>query len=156
MSQIFNKLNLKDQGEILLLNPPESFVPELASLEDVTIKQSLDDVQAVDFSLAFVIRQDELDTIARGIGEKTREDAIVWFAYPKKSSKKYTSEINRDTGWDVLGELGYEPVRQVSIDEDWSALRFRQVKFIKKMVRDEKMALSEEGKNKTEKRKDEG
>ena len=46
----------------------------------------------------------------------------IWFAYPKGASTKYKSEINRDKGWLSLGNQGFEPVSQVAIDEDWSAL----------------------------------
>ncbi len=31
--------------------------------------------------------------------------------------------------------LGYEPVRQVALDDDWSALRFRRVEYIGAMAR---------------------
>ena len=152
MSEIFKKLNLKDQKEILVLNAPDSFEPELhnVALEGITIRRSLEDVQAVDFSLAFVIRQQELDEFSAAVTQKARGDAVIWFAYPKGSSKKYKCEFNRDTGWRVLGAAGFEPVRQVAIDEDWSALRFRRAAFIKDMKRRSSMALSDEGKAKTQ------
>ena len=54
----------------------------------------------------------------------------MWFAYPKGSSKKYKSQINRDSGWEVFGREGFEPVRMVAIDEDWSAVRFRRLQFV--------------------------
>ncbi len=73
------------------------------------------------------------------------EDVVLWFAYPKGTSKNYKCDFNRDNGWDALGELNFEGVRIVSIDEDWSALRFRKVRFIKNMTRNEKMILSKEG-----------
>lgn len=65
---------------------------------------------------------------------------------PQRNFQKYTCKFNRDTGWAVLGELGFEPVRQVAIDADWSALRFRRVEFIKSMTRDASMAISKSGK----------
>jgi hypothetical protein len=150
MSDIFKKLNLKDQKEILVLNAPESFEPELASLDDIAIRQSLDSIQRIVFSLAFVTKQDEVDSFARSIAEKAEGDAIVWFAYPKASSKKYTCEFHRDTGWAVLGQLGFEGVRQVAIDADWSAIRFRRVEFIKTMVREKQRAMTEQGKKRVE------
>ena len=67
-----------------------------------------------------------------------------WFAYPKGTSKKFKCEFNRDNGWKELGVLGFEPVRAVAIDEDWTALRFRRAENIKKMTRN--MAITEEGK----------
>jgi hypothetical protein len=73
-------------------------------------------------------------------------DAILWFCYPKGTSKKYTCDFNRDTGWASLGQLGWEPVRQVAIDDDWSALRFRNPDFIKTMTRS--FAMTEKGKAK--------
>ena len=74
----------------------------------------------------------------------------MWYAYPKGTSKRYTCEFNRDNGWAVVGEQGFEPVRQVAIDEDWSALRFRKVSFIKTMTRS--FAMTEEGKKKVGKK----
>lgn len=152
MSVIFKKLNLKDQNEILVLNAPESFQPELAFLTDVAVRQSVDDIRQIGFSLAFVTKQDELNMLAKSIAGKTEGDATVWFAYPKASSKKYKCEFNRDTGWEVLGQLGFEAVRQVAIDEDWSALRFRRVEFIKTMIRDKTMAMTEQGRKRVENR----
>lgn len=152
MSAIFKKLNLKDQAEILVINSPESFEAELSSLKHVSIKRSAEDVKEVLFSLAFVTKQVEVDTIAKAVAEKSKGDALVWFAYPKGSSKKYTCEFNRDTGWAMLGKAGFEPVRQVAIDEDWSALRFRRVEFIKTMIRSKDMAMTKAGKKKTSKK----
>jgi len=146
MSDVFKKLNLKDQEEILILNAPESFEPELASLDDVVIRRSIDSIQRIVFSLAFVTRQTEVDDLARTIAQRAEGDAIVWFAYPKASSKNYNCEFNRDTGWAVLGELGFEGVRQVAIDADWSALRFRRVEFIKTMSRAKQRRLTEQDK----------
>lgn len=40
-----------------------------------------------------------------------------------------------------MGSLGFAGVRQVAIDDDWSALRFRRVEYIKKMARAENRRL---------------
>ena len=135
MPSTFEKLNLKHHPTILVLNPPASFEPELAALHGVTILRALNPLSAIDFSLAFVTTQQQVDTLAQAIASRAQGDAVVWFAYPKGTSKRYKSEINRDTGWQALGQAGFEPVRAVAIDEDWSALRFRRVEFIKTMTR---------------------
>jgi hypothetical protein len=58
-------------------------------------------------------------------------DGVIWFCYPKKSSKKYSSGIDRDHGWKVLNDSGFHGVRLIAVDTDWSALRFRNKKYIK-------------------------
>ena len=137
----FAKLNLKDQAEIVVLNAPASFEPELKSLKGVTVRRDAKGGD-IDFSLAFVMTQKEVDTLGPQVAKKAKGDAIVWFAYPKGSSKKYKSQINRDNGWAVMGDAGFEPVRMVAIDEDWSAVRFRRVEFIKTMNRPEDVRLT--------------
>ena len=151
MTSVFGKLNLKDQTEILVLNAPDSFEPELAALAGVKIMRSAREARHVTFALAFVKTQKEVDTISKAIAKKTQGDAIIWFAYPKGTSKKYQCDFNRDSGWDVMGQAGFEPVRQVAIDEDWSALRFRRVEFIKTITRRESFAMTKQGKAKTRK-----
>lgn len=151
MNDIFRKLNLKDETRVLVLNAPESFEPHLKGLEGVEIHRALADLPEVEFSIAFVTRQAALDKIAGSLVKKAKGDAKIWFAYPKKSSKRYECEFDRDSGWEVMGKAGYEPVRMVAIDEDWSALRFRHVGFIRTMKRDEKRAMTTEGKARTSK-----
>ena len=146
MTPLFTKLNLKNQTELLVLNAPESFEPELAALTGVAILRDPAEIGQAPFVLAFVTTQSQVDALAQVVAKKTVGDAIVWFAYPKGSLKRYRSDIDRDRGWNALGAAGFEPVRQVAIDEDWSAVRFRRVAFIKKMTRGETLALTEEGK----------
>jgi hypothetical protein len=146
MAGVFDKLNLKGQTEILALNAPLSFEAELATLQGVTVARDAGEVDAITFSLAFVTKQADVDAIAAIVAAKAKGDPVIWFAYPKGSSKRYRCEFNRDTGWAKLGEAGFEAVRQVAIDEDWSALRFRRVEFIKTMRRAEERAMTAQGK----------
>jgi hypothetical protein len=148
MSAVFKKLNLKDQKEIAVVNAPASFEPEIAALRGLAVRRTLAAGAPFAFSLAFVTRQPEVDALAKALTERTVGDAVVWFAYPKQSSKRYKSEINRDNGWASLGAAGFEPVRMVAIDEDWSAVRFRRVDFIKTLSRPAEYALSKAGKAK--------
>jgi hypothetical protein len=131
MATIFEKLNLKDRQEIVVLNAPESFEPELARLPVITLHRHLASVAEAGFFLAFVTRQSEVDGLAPQVADRAKGDAIVWFGYPKGTSKKYKCDFNRDTGWDVLKAAGFDTVRAVAIDEDWSALRFRRNEYIK-------------------------
>jgi hypothetical protein len=131
MAGIFEKLNLTDQQEILVLHAPESFLPELARLPILTIHHHIESVPEIVFMLAFVTRKSQVDALARAVAARTPGDSIVWFAYPKGTSKKYTCDFNRDTGWGALQALGFDTVRAVAIDEDWTALRFRRVEYIK-------------------------
>ncbi len=145
---VFAKMNLKDQDAILVLDAPASFEPELRGLERVVVHRSAGRLKGLGFFLAFATSQPGVDKAARVAADRTSGDAVVWFAYPKGTSKRYRSTINRDTGWQALGAVGFEPVRMVAIDEDWSAVRFRRVEFIKTMKRASEHALSAKGKEK--------
>jgi hypothetical protein len=145
-------MNLKDQKEILVLDHPSSFEAELRALKGVKVLRSASGLKAVDFAVAFVSKQADLDAAARTLARLAKGDAVVWFAYPKQSSKRYKAEINRDRGWDVIGKEGFEPVRAVAIDEDWSGLRVRRVEFIRTMKRPKSAAMTAEGKRKAGKR----
>lgn len=147
MSALFAKLNLADRSVIHILNTPASFGPELDALEGVKVVRGARG--KVSFAIAFVITQAELDKASAALTKTADGDAVIWMAYPKGTSKKYTCEFNRDSGWKVLGNAGYEPVRMVAIDEDWSALRFRKVEYIKTLKRNPKGAISKAGKKRS-------
>jgi hypothetical protein len=130
MTSVFDKLNLKNQREILVVNSPASFEPELLALENVKVVRDSKKAKAIQFALAFATKQAEVDSLTRDLVGRAEGDALLWFAYPKGGSKKYKCEFNRDTGWSAMRSAGFDTVRQVAIDEDWSALRFRRVEFI--------------------------
>jgi hypothetical protein len=143
MATVFAKLNFKDHKQIVVLDSPKGFEGELSALEGVEIIRDLKKVKQVTFSLAFVTTPEQVDALASAIARKAEGDAIVWFAYPKGTSKSYKSQIDRDHGWNALGQEGFEPVRMVAIDDDWSAKRFRRASFIKNMTRPKNYRLTE-------------
>ncbi|MGA9572656.1 MAG: hypothetical protein WBS20_01780 [Lysobacterales bacterium] len=145
VSKLFTKLNLKEQPAIVVLNAPPGFGTETGRLQGVTVHGNLPRSGPISFALAFVTRQAEVDLLAKSIAKLAQGDAVVWFAYPKKTSRRYHCDFSRDTGWATLAELGYEGVRLVAIDGDWSAMRFRRTEYIKSFKRDVSRALSVRG-----------
>jgi len=149
MDATFKKLNFKGQSPILIVQHPKSFEENLVSVKEETeIFTQLEEVKETEFAMAFVTQQKEIDNLIPQIAAKLKGDALLWMCYPKGSSKNYKCDFNRDTGWQIMGQYDLEPVRMVSIDQDWSALRFRKVDYIKTMKR-KFGALSEKGKQKT-------
>ncbi|MET0636720.1 MAG: hypothetical protein ABWZ25_11890 [Chitinophagaceae bacterium] len=131
MTPLFKKLNFREQSEIIVLNPPASFDAELKSMSSATsVRRDLKKKDEVSFAMIFATTQQELDKYIPMILPNLVPDAVLWFCYPKGSSKKYSCDFNRDTGWDELKKSGYDTVRAVAVDEDWSALRFRRNEFI--------------------------
>ena len=130
MPRLWEKLNLGGHREVLVLNAPSSFTAELKALQGVHVQRDVKAVKGVAFALVFVLNQTELDRLSAAVVAKAAGDALLWFAYPKGTSRRYTSDINRDKGWHILRAAKFDCVRQVAIDEDWSALRFRRTEFI--------------------------
>jgi hypothetical protein len=150
MTPLFKKLNFKDQKSILIINSPASFEKELQEMESITtIHKEFKKAKEIEFAICFATKQSQIDQCIRDIYPRLKGDAILWMCYPKGTSKKYKCDFNRDTGWHVLGQYNLEPVRAVAIDEDWSALRFRKVEFIKKITRRESFALTDDAKKRT-------
>jgi len=132
MTDTFRKLNFKGQSPVLVLGAPESFAAEIARMKDETeIHARPARGKTYAFVVAFGPMRADLEKAGREVVPLLEGDAVCWFAYPKGTSKKYRSDVNRDSLWTLLKPLGIEPVRQIAIDEDWSALRFRRREFVK-------------------------
>ncbi len=148
---MLKKLNFKNQKYLLVLNMPE----ELRELFDelaftLPIEYAFKE-KPIDFCMICCTKLEEINFWSQQLENYLTNEALYWFVYPKASSKKYKCEFNRDNGWQALGELGYEPVRQVAIDENWSALRFKKVENIKTITRNESWIMSDAGKMKAKK-----
>lgn len=133
MDPLLKKMNWKEGMKIRVWNVST----ELLELVETWKKEGLiaSEKEKPGFMLAFVQTEEEVEKYFSQMHELAPEDEAIWMAYPKGTSKRYKSQINRDKGWKYLGQFEYEVVRQIAIDEDWSALRFRKVRFIKTMIR---------------------
>ena len=92
--------------------------PDLSSLT-----RSTDPPAAAGAVIAFVTRAAELTETAAPAIAAARQDRLAWIAYPKAG--QLGTDLNRDTLARAVRELGAQPVRQVALDDVWSALRFR-------------------------------
>jgi hypothetical protein len=146
MSKLFTKLNLADRDRVVVLGEPPGFAAELAQLRGVDVSRSVGVAPEDAFLLAFVQDLPQVADVAATVS-RLPGDPVVWLAYPKQSSKRYSCAFNRDTGWQALGDAGFEAVRQVAIDEDWSALRFRRTEHIKRLTRRQETRLSPAGRS---------
>ena len=141
MQALLKKMNYNGTDAILLLNAPEAFEKEMTNLPNVYV--DINKIDNVSYAVIFVNNSIMVEEAVTQIKEKLEGDVLLWFCYAKKSSKKYRCDIDRDHGWQSVGQLGFEPVRMVAVDEDFSALRFRHVDYIKKMTRSKDMRISD-------------
>ena len=132
MKELLKKLNYKEYKRIAVINSEENFFKAISDeLTDVKTDSVIDQRYAYDFMIIFVKTIKEVDYYSPIALHNLTADGVLWFCYPKKSSKNYSSEIERDKGWKTLNDLGFYGIRMVAVNEDWSAMRFRNIRFIK-------------------------
>ncbi|MBN1109103.1 MAG: hypothetical protein JXR66_01460 [Bacteroidales bacterium] len=132
MKQLLKKLNYKSQPRIAVLNSEEQFLKAMKEeLGDVITDTEIDQRCPYSFIIVFAEKEKEVEAITPVVLHNLTADGILWFCYPKKTSKKNRSDLERDRGWKSLNETGFYGVRMVSVDDDWSAIRFRNIRFIK-------------------------
>jgi hypothetical protein len=132
MQTLLEKLNYKGQKRIAFINAEKNFkLAPAREIKDVQLDIEIDPRYPYDFMIIFVKTVSEVEGYAPLALHNLAVDGILWFCYPKQTSMKFTSEVGRDHGWKVLNDAEFFGIRLVSIDDDWSALRFRNRKFIK-------------------------
>lgn len=132
MKKLLEKLNYKGQDRIAVLNAGENFSAIIKTeLENVLIDKEIDPRYPYDFIIIFVKSISEVEALAPMALHNLLADGVLWFCYPKKTSKNYTTDLTRDYGWKSLNDSGLHGIRMVAIDDDWSAMRFRNARFIK-------------------------
>lgn len=144
---VIKKLQYKDHGQpVLIIGAPKAYDEVVLAFEGEVHTEAKQ--ASYDFVQVFGKNNEELQTLARDAEKYAADNGLLWLCYPKKSSKKYKgSDCSRETVTALLAAEGYEPVRQIAIDEDWSALRFRKAEHIKTLKRN--FAVTEKGKERT-------
>jgi hypothetical protein len=121
MQDVIKKFKFKDSG--VILNAPPAIEKELVKLG---FKTEFDKKYKSKNTLAFINSNKEYLGFLKNDLKNVEPDSVLWFAYPKGTSGIKT-DINRDTIRVTGEEFGITTVTAISIDDTWSALRFRPV-----------------------------
>lgn len=78
-----------------------------------------------DAVLAFALNRSELRSRFAVLAQTAGRGGLAWVAYPK--GRQLGTDLNRDIIGELAPSAGMEPVRQVSLDDTWSALRLKVI-----------------------------
>lgn len=132
-AELARKLRFAPEMKAVILHPPADYniVGELGL--PTAAGRSTEDVPgegAYEFVLLFVTSLAELENRAPYAIRAAETDALLWICYPKGASRMKT-DINRDTGWALMKTFGTEGVAMISLNETWSAMRYRPEEAVK-------------------------
>ena len=120
---LIKKLQIKPGHKIAILNSPPGYLSSLSGLpEEVTPDLQLNG--EYDLIHAFFTQLSVLESQIDGLKSALVENGILWISYPKQSAKQNT-DLNRDILRKNLMNQDLKAVSQISIDDTWSALRFK-------------------------------
>jgi hypothetical protein len=114
--ELVAKLQLKPGQGIAATLAPESVMAALGPALTATVDGS----RAL---LAFVLDKATLERQRGDIVVAVNDERLTWVAYPKGG--QLGTDLNRDVLVGLFDRSGIEPVRQIAIDDVWSALRLR-------------------------------
>jgi hypothetical protein len=76
-----------------------------------------------DALIVFCRLRDDVERMSDTFVAPAKRDELTWVAYPKAG--KLGTDLNRDVLAALVKARGVQPVRQVALDDTWSALRLR-------------------------------
>jgi len=115
------KLKLNPGQRAAVINAPAGYLKQISSAgANLTEKLS----GKFDWIQIFVKNKAELDKLAPRAVSALKPDGLLWFSYPKGTSKIQT-DLTRDKGWDALSSVGLKWVTLISVNETWSAFALR-------------------------------
>lgn len=113
MSSLDAKLQIRSGQKIAIVGPG----PDLA------IEAERAGAAAADVVLVFAMNQSELTPHLPVLADIASRGGTAWLAYPK--ARQLGTDLNRDIIRQLVLAAGLDPVRQVSLDDTWSALRLK-------------------------------
>ncbi|MES2876571.1 MAG: hypothetical protein V4678_03825 [Patescibacteria group bacterium] len=127
------KMYIKADMKGTVINAPEAFKLEDFGFDDAAQLQQQSD-EPVDFIILFAESAAAIARYAEQVANVVGPSTALWVAYPKLSGL-LRSDISRDEGWEKFEKYDLLPVTQISLDDDWSLLRFKRRVDIKTVTR---------------------
>jgi len=122
---VAQKLLIKENYKVLLVNEPENYRSILGKLPD-NVHILTEGSESFDLAQVFITSKTELVTYLEALKSKVKPGGLFWITYPKGTSKQKV-DINRDIIWEIVKIYGFTAVAMISIDDTWSAMRLKAV-----------------------------
>lgn len=114
MADLSGKLQLKPGLTMCVINAPKTFHWDSLSERDPA---------KADAVLVFCAKAADVATLAGPAVEAALEDKLTWIAFPKEG--QLGTDLNRDVLNTTMKGQGLQGIRVISLDDTWSAIRFR-------------------------------
>ncbi len=128
---IINKLLIKPRQQVLIVNIPDTVKESIDAFPEGVIPLYIQSSELttsrmvkVDVILVFVHTKLDMQSLLSPLRPLLMPNGLYWVAYRKLTSKE-SGDINRDSLRQYGLTIGLNGVSLVSIDENWSAMRFK-------------------------------
>ena len=115
MTSVADKLRVRPGAAVRLIHSPDRHRPLMGDIVEAS---------PADVVLLYSRSQAQLERDAAAAIGAVRDGGILWVCYPKKSAGT-PSDMSRDVCRELMLARGWDAVSQISIDDVWSAMRFK-------------------------------
>ncbi len=129
-SSLPKKLQMKAGQRAVIINAPENYVEQLSPLPE-GVELAAEPEGQFDFVQVFVKNLADVQKFVPEAAKAVKHDALLWIAYPKGGAKAGT-DVNRDILWNAVTQYNLTGVTLISLDDVWSAMRFRPTEQVGK------------------------
>ena len=122
---LFEKLQLKDEKNLLIQGLPSSIEKQFAKLSYAKNVTPLLRSRKIDFALIFAVNHNQLCNILNDVFPALHHESRLWIAYPKTTSK-IASDLYKDCSWRILSDNEFASTDEVTLDHVWTAMQFKK------------------------------
>ncbi len=122
---VAEKMHMKPGHRVLTVNAPRFYPTLMGGLPEGAKVVKGGDGEPVHFVHLFIKDRAEINRHLASALVSVGAETLFWISFPKQSSGLAT-DVTRDEGWEPVSQAGWEPVTIVSIDDTWSALRWKR------------------------------
>jgi hypothetical protein len=119
---LIDKLGIKPNSKIAIVNPPAGFHAELGPLPQ-GVNVSSRPGKDLDFIHAFFLDTSSLNRQFPSLKKALSHSGCLWVSWPKKAAKVDT-DLNENRVREIGLKLGLVDIKICAVDEVWSGLKF--------------------------------